>query len=110
VNELELIASLRDEVPLTASSRVEHAVLAEIAASRKHAPGGSRRNRASQPGRGWASRRSRRLALRPVIGRLRGRGPIWLGQAGRHRHGGVVRPADGTVAEHRSPELRPGDQ
>jgi hypothetical protein len=67
VNELELIASLRDEVPLTASSRVEHAVLAEIAASRKHAPGGSRRNRASQPGRGWASRRSRRLALRPVI-------------------------------------------
>lgn len=67
MNELELIASLRDEVPLTASPRVEHAVLAEIAASRKHAPGGSRRHPASRPGRGRPSRPGRRLALRPVI-------------------------------------------
>lgn len=63
MNELELLASLRDEVPLAASSRIERAVLAEIAASLQHAPDGSRRHGTSRRGRGPASRR----ALRPVI-------------------------------------------
>jgi hypothetical protein len=67
VNELELMASLRDEVPLTASTRIENAVLAEIEASREHALGGSRRHRASGPGHSPASRQARRPALRPVL-------------------------------------------
>jgi hypothetical protein len=63
VNELELVTSLREEVPLTASARIERAVLAEIATSRQHAPDGARRHRATPSGRGPASRRT----LRPVI-------------------------------------------
>jgi len=63
VNELELVASLRDEVPLTASARIESAVQAEIVASRQHAADRGRRYRAARPGRGPASRQ----VLRPVI-------------------------------------------
>ncbi len=67
MNELELMASLRDEVPLTASTGIENAVLAEIEASRDHATGGSRRRPAPQRSHSPASRRARRPALRPVL-------------------------------------------
>jgi hypothetical protein len=67
VNELEFMASLRDEVPLTASTRIEKAVLAEIEASREHALVGNRRYRASGPGHSPASLQTRRPALRPVL-------------------------------------------
>jgi hypothetical protein len=67
VNELEFMASLRDEVPLTASTRIKDAVLAEIEASREHSLGRSRRHRGFRPGRSPASRQARRPALRPVL-------------------------------------------
>jgi len=67
VNEIELLASLRDEVPLTASTRVESAVLTEIAASRQQAADGGRRHRAPRPRRGPAFRPGFRPAFRPVI-------------------------------------------
>jgi hypothetical protein len=57
------VASLRDEVPLTASTRIERAVLAEIAASQRLAPDGAGRHRAARHGRAASSRR----VLRPVI-------------------------------------------
>lgn len=67
MNELELMMSLREEVPLMASARIEHTVLAEIAAGQQHTPDASRRHRISPPGRGPASRQARRPTLRPVI-------------------------------------------
>jgi hypothetical protein len=63
MNELDLLASLRDEVPLRASSRIEHAVLAEITAGRKHAPESEPGHRASRRGR----RPAPRQVARPVI-------------------------------------------
>jgi hypothetical protein len=67
VNELELLTSLRDEVPLVASARIETAVLAEIAASRQQAADGSRRHRNPRLGRGQAPRRARSVVFRPVV-------------------------------------------
>jgi hypothetical protein len=67
VNELELIASLRDEVPLVATARIEDAVLREIAAARGHTRGGSRWQWSPRPGHIPSARPARRRALRPVI-------------------------------------------
>ncbi|MBO0822841.1 MAG: CU044_5270 family protein [Actinobacteria bacterium] len=67
MNELELLATLRDEVPLTASTRIEQAVVAEIAAEQKPASHVSRRHRAPRVDRGPAARRPRSRALRPLI-------------------------------------------
>ncbi|MBO0834951.1 MAG: CU044_5270 family protein [Actinobacteria bacterium] len=68
MNELELLASLRHEVPLAASNRIEQAVVAEIAAAqRPAAPDGNRRYHALRLKRGPAAQRRRRRALRPVI-------------------------------------------
>jgi hypothetical protein len=54
VNELELLASLRDEVPPQDSSRIEHAVMTAIRPAASAAPAGTRRP-------------PRRRRLRPVL-------------------------------------------
>jgi hypothetical protein len=68
VNELELLASLRDEVPAQASSPIERAVMTAIRAQAGYPAGGPRRARAASPRRPAATGRpQRRSRLRPVL-------------------------------------------
>jgi hypothetical protein len=68
VNELELLASLRDEVPAPASRAVERRVITAILAGDDHAAGRPAPARARAPHRRWPHRRwLHRRWLRPAL-------------------------------------------